>query len=197
MDGMLIFGDSIVSGRGEIPNIGWVGRLKKDFENSPHKSIFNLGIPGDTSTNLFKRFETEIKAREARTVQESLLPNPEIDFEIENFSGSGEVKGAETTISIGQLIELGGKRSKRTKIAALQSDIALLHYEKKRLDIITQVRSIFLNVLNAQKKLKLDHQLQDLALSFKTTIDTLVQAGRLSTAESARAQVELSNRKLI
>jgi lysophospholipase L1-like esterase len=63
MKGIIIFGDSIVSGRGEIPNIGWVGRLKKDFENEFHNCIFNLGIPGDTSTNLLKRFETEVKAR--------------------------------------------------------------------------------------------------------------------------------------
>ena len=144
-------------------------------------------------------FFTEIKAREARTLQESLLSNPELEVEFENFAGSGSInglKGYETTLAIGQLIELGGKRAKRTRIAALESDIALLQYEIKRLNIITQVRSIFTQVLLAQKKLNLDRKLLGLSMSFKKNIDAQVKAGRLSRAESARAQVELSNRKL-
>lgn len=64
MFGILVFGDSIASGRGESPNIGWAGRLKKYFEpRGFHNCLFNLSIPGDTSTDLLKRFETETKAR--------------------------------------------------------------------------------------------------------------------------------------
>ena len=144
-------------------------------------------------------FKLEIKAREARTVQESLLPNPELGIEVENFAGSGPLsgfKGTETTLAIGQLIELGGKRSKRTKIAALQSDLALWQYETKRLDIITKVRSLYLQVLSAQKRINLDRKLVALSRTFKENVGTLVQGGRLSSAETARAQVELSNREL-
>jgi cobalt-zinc-cadmium efflux system outer membrane protein len=144
-------------------------------------------------------FLSEIEVYEARTMQESLLPNPELEFELENFGGTGALsgfKGSETTIAIGQLIELGGKRSKRTKIAAFESDIVLQMYEIKRLNIITQVRSTAIEVLLAQKKVNLQTQLLELSQSFKSNIDTLVSAGRLSNAESARAQVELFNRKL-
>ena len=55
--------------------------------------------------------KSEIKASEAHTLQQSLLPNPELVIELENFTGSGPLsgfKGSETTIAIGQLIELGG-----------------------------------------------------------------------------------------
>ncbi len=144
-------------------------------------------------------FKMEIKAREARTFQESRLPNPQLMIEVENIAGSGPfsgLKGAETTIGIGQLIEFSGKRSKRVKIAALQSDLALWQYEIKRLDIITQVRSLYLQVLTAQKKMNLDRKLVELARTFKANVDTLVKGGRLSSAETARAQVELSNREL-
>ena len=143
--------------------------------------------------------KSEIKASEAHALQQSLLPNPELVIELENFAGSGPLSGfknTETTIAIGQLIELGGKRAKRTKIAARQSDLTLLRYEIKRLEIITKVRSIFTQVLAAQMKLNLDHQLLGIAERFKATIDTLVHAGRFSVAEASRAQVELSNRKL-
>jgi lysophospholipase L1-like esterase len=36
MFGVLVFGDSIAWGRGELPNIGWVGRLKKEIEATDH-----------------------------------------------------------------------------------------------------------------------------------------------------------------
>ncbi len=146
-----------------------------------------------------KVFKTEVKAREARTFQENLLPNPGLMVEFGNMAGSGPyggLKSAEATIGIGQLIELGGKRSKRVEIAALQSDLALWQYEIKRLEIVTRVRSLFLRVLTAQKKLNLDRKRIKLARTFKSNVDILVRGGRLSTAETVRAQVELSKREL-
>jgi cobalt-zinc-cadmium efflux system outer membrane protein len=58
-------------------------------------------------------FSYEMRIQEANALQASLLPNPEFDAEIENFAGSGSLNGfdeSELTLSIGQLIELGGKR---------------------------------------------------------------------------------------
>ena len=184
--------------------------VKQQIEKSEEMKNKNISVQDTLSLNEaisralesnpeLQLFFTEIKAREARTLQESLLPNPELEVEFENFAGSGSIsglKGYETTLAIGQLIELGGKRAKRTRIAALESDIALLQYEIKRLNIITRVRSIFTQVLLAQKKLNLNRKLLGLSRSFKKNIDALVKAGRLSRAESARAQVELSNREL-
>jgi len=64
MKSIITIGDSIVTGRGETPNLGWAGRLKKDFESKEtHHILYNLGIPGDSTTGLVKRIETEIKAR--------------------------------------------------------------------------------------------------------------------------------------
>lgn len=64
MFGILVFGDSIVHGRGEQPNIGWVGRLKNYFEKQdPFYALYNVGIPGDTTSGLLERFDIEAKAR--------------------------------------------------------------------------------------------------------------------------------------
>lgn len=64
MKGILCFGDSITWGRGESPNIGWCGRLKKDFEKlDPFNVCYNLGICGDNSKNLLERIENECKSR--------------------------------------------------------------------------------------------------------------------------------------
>lgn len=67
MKGIIIFGDSIVFGRGERPSKGWVGRLKNDYEiKDPYNAVYNLGIPGNTTENLLYRIETELKARALR-----------------------------------------------------------------------------------------------------------------------------------
>jgi lysophospholipase L1-like esterase len=58
------FGDSIVLGRGDNLDRGWAGRLRKYFEAKDYYNVFyNLGIPGDTSTELLKRFDTECDVR--------------------------------------------------------------------------------------------------------------------------------------
>jgi len=64
MFGILAFGDSITLGRGIQPNTGWVDKLKNYFESKDcFNVVYNLGVPGDSSTDLLKRFETEAKAR--------------------------------------------------------------------------------------------------------------------------------------
>lgn len=58
------FGDSFTFGRGNNPDKGWVGRLTKYFEAKDwFNAVYNLGIPGDSSDDLLKRFETECEAR--------------------------------------------------------------------------------------------------------------------------------------
>jgi len=69
-----------------------------------------------------KAFSWDIRASEARTLQAGLLPNPEIEVEVEEVGGAGArsgFDGAETTIALSQLIELGNKQSKRSKLASL------------------------------------------------------------------------------
>ncbi len=148
---------------------------------------------------VLKVYHTEIKVREARTWQASLLPNPELEIEVENFLGSGSyasLKEAETTLSLGQLIELAGKRAKRTKLAALQSDLAGWDYKAKQLDVFTEVIDAFVLVLASQERIKVYEELRNLATEFVKTISQRVKAGKISPAEAARAQVELSTTEI-
>src|SRR3989338_5108 len=63
MRGILCFGDSITFGRGESSNKGWCDRLKDYFEVKEYNGVYNLGVPGHTSTDLLKRFDSEAKGR--------------------------------------------------------------------------------------------------------------------------------------
>ncbi len=103
MANILIFGDSITQGFWDIEG-GWVSRLRKfldeKFLQPDHPfyfSIFNLGIAGDTSQGLVKRFAVELKPRLdeeeeiilifAIGINDSYYINPENRFnvELENF----------------------------------------------------------------------------------------------------------------
>ncbi len=144
-------------------------------------------------------FSLEMRAQEAAAVQASLFPNPTIMLEVENFAGSGpynSFKGAETTISVGQLIQLSGKRAKQTKVAILNGDIAAVDYDSKRLEVYTQVVSAFNNVLAAQERVVLNRELLKLNEEFKNNIIRLIDAGRTSPVELSRANVEIANTQI-
>ncbi len=144
-------------------------------------------------------FSLEVRAREARSLQASLAPNPELSIEVENFGGSGALNGfdgSETTISLGQLIELGGKRGKRNRVAALESDLAGWDYEARRLDLFTEVVKAFTVVLILKEREKLNEELLDLSQRIVTSIDSRVRAGKVSPAEISRAKVQVLTRQI-
>lgn len=59
-----IFGDSITMGAGNGANGGWAGRLKRYFESKGgNHRLYNLGVSGDSSREILKRFDNETKAR--------------------------------------------------------------------------------------------------------------------------------------
>jgi cobalt-zinc-cadmium efflux system outer membrane protein len=141
----------------------------------------------------------EVRAGEARTLQAGLVPNPEFEVEVENFSGSGEFRGfdaAETTIALSQVIELGGKRLRRVRVAALERDLAAWDYEAKRIDVFTATTKAFVDVLSAQQQLALNQDLVRLAEQILRSVGARVQAGQVSPVEETRARVTLSTSRI-
>lgn len=67
-----IFGDSITWGAGDAEMGGWADRLKnhlgKDKDEEDYFETYNLGIGGDNSDKLLKRFSTENEARNPDTI---------------------------------------------------------------------------------------------------------------------------------
>src|SRR3989338_3154354 len=60
-----IFGDSITWGKDDSDRGGWVNRLRHYFEVEEKSDIevYNVGVSGDTTDDLLKRFTTECEAR--------------------------------------------------------------------------------------------------------------------------------------
>ncbi len=138
----------------------------------------------------------DVRILEARRLQASLWPNPELEVEVEEVGGSGQrsdFDAAETTIQLSQLIELGDKRNKRAKLASLEKELAGWDYEAKRLDVFTEVNKAFIEVLAAQQRLKLTEELLQLSEELVETVGKRVDAGKDSPLEKTKAVVALSN----
>ncbi|MDR2549905.1 MAG: TolC family protein [Desulfobulbus sp.] len=139
------------------------------------------------------------KIGEARMLQAGLLPNPEISYELSDFGGSGVysgLNGSSSLVQLGQLVELGGKRSKRTHLAAVEKELADWDIESKKLDVLAETNRNFLDVLTGQEKIGLTAELVRLAERARDTVLERVQAGKVSPLEGTKAGVALSETRI-
>jgi len=151
-------------------------------------------------------FAKEMKALEGATLQAGLLRNPELTANVENPGNiqklSGDVNSPDavaqevvqqlTTIRIGQLIELGGKRAARVDAALLGEELAARDYESRRVEIMARVANLFTDVLAGQERLRLAEETRQLAQTVFDTVVRRVQAGKVPPIEETRAKVGLS-----
>jgi outer membrane protein, heavy metal efflux system len=136
------------------------------------------------------------RAGEYRTQQAGRYANPEFEVEVEEFGGAGErggFDGSATTYMLSQEIDLSGKFAKDSKVAKLERDLAGWDFEAARLDVVTNVRTAFLQMLAAQERLKLAEQQIEVSEQVRQTVETLVQRAALPELELARARVESAN----
>ncbi len=144
-------------------------------------------------------FDLERRVRDALALQASLRPSPELAFEVENFAGTGDFSGfggAEYTLSLAQLFELGGKRSGRQDVAALDGELATWDYETVRLEVLGEVTRAFVDVISAQQAVELADGLVDVAQEDLTAVNKRVTAGATSPVELTRARVSLATAKM-
>jgi len=143
-------------------------------------------------------FSREIRAREAAVLQARLFPNPELSVTAANL-GNAVVKdfdGPQTTVSLSQLILLGGKRARGIAVAGLDRDLAAWDYETKRMDVLTRAAQAFVEVLSAQEGLALANDLMALAERVVEAAAARVRAGKVSPVEETRARVTLASVKI-
>jgi cobalt-zinc-cadmium efflux system outer membrane protein len=146
-----------------------------------------------------KAFSWEVRAAQARQLQAGLAPNPRVEVEVEEIGGTGTRSGvdsAETTIFLSQLIELGDKRTKRTKLAATEKRLAGWDYETKRLDVFTEVNKAFVDVLAQQERVKLAQDSVELSKEVLDTVRKRVEAGKDSPVEQTKGQVAVASAEI-
>ncbi|MCD4654632.1 TolC family protein [bacterium] len=128
----------------------------------------------------------ELREKEAAGIQDRLFPNPEIEVELEDV----------TVIQVSQVIELGGKRAQRAGIAQLESDGAGWDYEKKRLEVLTQTKKLYIDILAAQKKFELAESTLAVAKNVDAAVADRIAAGKDSPVEQIKSRTELASANL-
>src|SRR5262245_44393881 len=97
----------------------------------------------------------EITVSEARIAQSRLRPNPELALDLENFAGSGALEGTdalETTLSLSQVVELGGKRASRVAASEAALDVVSIERRGRELDVLADATRRFIDVVAAQER---------------------------------------------
>lgn len=135
----------------------------------------------------------------ARLRQARLWPNPELEYERENFGGTGELAGAtsaETTISLAQALPLGGDIRRRRELAALESDLADWDYHATRVDALLEVTQRFVVALAADRRLDLAKRELERIKSVERVTSGKVEAGDVSPIELDRVLVPVVTTEL-
>ncbi len=141
--------------------------------------------------------DQDIRAAEARLLQAGLRPNPSVIGDIQDFEGSRQyyqgANGAQITVSIAQLVELGGKRAARLRAARCSGELARWDYESRRLEILAQTAQAFIATVAAQERLPLIEADRKLAVESMPTIEQRIAAGATSPVEKTRAEIFIAD----
>ncbi|MBA3049910.1 MAG: TolC family protein [Alphaproteobacteria bacterium] len=135
--------------------------------------------------------EADVAAAEGRARQSGFRPNPELGVEVENFAGTGAFSGlrdAETTVSVGQRLELGGKRPARQRAAEAQVVAARLRLSVARADLLKDVRDAYAEAFADSRRVELAREQFLRAENLQTIATELVDAGREPPLRALRAR---------
>jgi cobalt-zinc-cadmium efflux system outer membrane protein len=135
--------------------------------------------------------EADVAAAVGRAQQAGFRPNPELGLEVENFAGTGGFSGiddAESTLSVGQRFELGGKRPARERAAQAEVDAARLRLAVARADLEQQVRDAYAEAYADSRRVELARDQFMRADNLQTIATELVDAGREPPLRALRAR---------
>ncbi len=139
-----------------------------------------------------RAFAHDVEAAEARAREAGLWPNPELEYEMGEFGGTGPLAGtdaAELGVSLGQTIPLGGDVGARRALADGHTRRVAWGHEEVRLDVLTELHRRFVGLLVEQRRLQVAEEELDLAEAVLSTVVRRVEAGSASEVERIRARV--------
>jgi cobalt-zinc-cadmium efflux system outer membrane protein len=123
--------------------------------------------------------------------QAGVMPNPTLGLEIENFSGSGPFRGtslSETTATIGQTLELGGKRSARVAAGRAEVDAARAQARRAEAEYAFDLAAAYAEAEASDRRLQLAREALTLAEEDARIASAMVDAGREAELRRLQAQ---------
>ncbi len=135
------------------------------------------------------------RLRAARIRAARVAPNPTLEFTAEDFLGSGPfrgVGGSQWTLTVSQLVELGGKPEARAALAGAQHGVEAAQLRLTRLAVLSTVALDFARLVHLQeRRSNLEAQLEN-AVGLEQAIAARVEAGKDSALQLRQYQIQLS-----
>ena len=161
-------------------------------------STLEEAIQRTTKDNpLLRSYEHRIAASKGSVKQAGLLPNPELEVEIEEFGGDRDgFNETESTIALSQPLELGGKRGARIAVASTEAELAKLEAEVLKREILGLTEVAFARAQKAQAvRAALKEQIK-LSQKVLETAEKKLEAGAILRVEKTKALIALQNDKV-
>ena len=168
------------------------------FANSENQNVLTLkqALTNTEQQNLqLKRYPYHQKILSALKTQAALAPNPEMSFEAENFlgtHGSHAFSGAQYTLALSQLIELGDKRQNRVNYATANIKAQTIEYKNTRLALFATTTERYYQVLKFQALIALNKERKSTVEQALKAIEKHAEAGAVSQADVTRMRYALS-----
>lgn len=146
---------------------------------------------------IFRFHEAQLSGR-LDTAQ--LRPSLELGIEAENIVGSGVYRsfdGAEFTVSLSSVIELGGKRDARGDVVSRHRSHVKAQEEVEALNLLAQTTFRYIEVLAEQERLALAKKALVLATEAYNIVKARAQAGATPEVEVKRASVAQAQARLV
>lgn len=141
----------------------------------------------------------QLKAVQARAQREGLPLPYTIGADVENFGGTGALHGtqsAETTLRIGSVFELGGKRAARQALGGAEVNVQQNVAEATRLDVISRTSMRFIEVLADQQRLKYAREQLAQAERTRREVANWVNAARNPESDLRAAEIAVFDAEL-
>lgn len=145
------------------------------------------------------QYSMQQRMSDGEILQAGLTPNPELKAELENALGTGAVSGLDSAVfslTLSQVIELGGKRAERSGLALAQSGLQQADYAMTRLDTLAETARRYIEVVAARRMLDLARRELTLATETHKAVQQRVEAGSLSVVETSQARIHVSRSQL-
>lgn len=132
-----------------------------------------------------------IEGSSGLTDQAALWPNPELEFELEEFGGTlPGMSQSEWSLSVSQEFELWGKRAARKAMAESESNIIRLNADISAFDIYGDAKLQFFALLHIQMRRELENEALRLARNLAQTVAERVNKGAAHISEQYLAELE-------
>lgn len=141
----------------------------------------------------------ELRAAQARADREGLATPYTVGADLENIAGSGTlggVRSAETTLRLGRVIELGGKRAARQALGAAEVNRQRNAADVARLDIASRTTARFIEVVVDQQRLEFAREQVKLAERTRREVATWVAVARNPESDLRAAEIVVAEAEL-